>query len=366
MQGAIFNGIYALNAPDPVTCTTANCHWDKFATLAVCSSCKDVTVTTKKTCATLNLFPECNYTTPNGHNLSSSATVDGHSGNIRTTINSTAANPSPSFEWFGSMLNDTLLMTLGAIIISPIPPYASEPPSIPEGVIVDCELRWCAALYDNITVTNNVFAARRREFPLYPTGGHDNYSIGFAPAEEDRAQFPGNSTFSVYAFDTLNTGVYLTDLFTLSGSTTGTLQTLGSSNNIAEALIHTGNISKTLDNVAASMSVRVRTANASSSTANGQSFRDEVFIQVQWLWLILPAATVLCGVLFLGLTIFRSLTSKAPDWKSSTLAMLLHHVSGLDNDDGKFGSVEQMEREVKEVRVRLVRGEGGVWTFERL
>lgn len=42
MQGAIFNGLFNLGAPFGFFCPSGNCTWPDFSSLAMCSTCKNV------------------------------------------------------------------------------------------------------------------------------------------------------------------------------------------------------------------------------------------------------------------------------------------------------------------------------------
>lgn len=50
----------------------------------------------------------------------------------------------------------------------------------------------------------------------------------------------------------------------------------------------------------------------SKYTVNGTVYISDVFVSVQWPWLILPALLVLVGAVFLGTTITLSRKSKLP------------------------------------------------------
>ncbi|KAH6678192.1 hypothetical protein B0J14DRAFT_316769 [Halenospora varia] len=119
-------------------------------------------------------------------------------------------------------------------------------------------------------------------------------------------------------------------------------------------------IPKLFDRIATSMTNRIRLS-PNAVQVNGTEWNSVVYIQVHWVWLILPVAVVLMTTVFLVLTIISNRRLKAPLWKSSTLALLAH---GLDDralrkldvagdDLLKAGEVSE------DVNVHLLRGEGG-------
>jgi hypothetical protein len=368
MQGSIFNGIYSLNAPDPFTCSTANCNWPAFATLAVCNSCEDVTSTTVTTCGNSTRgSQQCSYTTPNGHTLTANTNFDAHTGFSSTLLKSTATSVFTS----GNLFNDTLLINSATIILPPIPQNSGAQPNaqLPPAVVTECTIRWCAQVYEGSRVTGNVLNQTKinditMQIVQVPADNvsHKVYT-GLKPAD-GQPSIPGNGTFTINTMDHANTANYLESIFTVGQASTNANDKEAVVNDISNPLLQTNNVSLTVQNMVKSMSMRVRTG-PNSTLALGQAFTDEAFIQVQWLWIILPASTVLLAFIFLILTMWRSARAKAPVWKSSGLAMLLHDMKGYDGAE-KYDKVEEMEKVAKKVEVRLCRGIDGRWIFEKM
>jgi hypothetical protein len=161
MQGSIFSGIYSLDAPDPVTCFTANCNWPDFATLAICSSCEDVTTATKVHCEnTTNTQPQlCNYATPGGYSLTANTNLDAHTGFSSTVLNSTAT----SLFAAGNLFNDTPIINSATIVLPPIVQGSAVQPNtqLPPAVVTECSIRWCVQVYEGNKVTGNVLNKRK-------------------------------------------------------------------------------------------------------------------------------------------------------------------------------------------------------------
>jgi hypothetical protein len=376
MQGAIFNGVFSLNAPNPVTCSTANCAWSDFATLAVCSTCEDVSAKTQVQCGSAEPSisgaggPQlCNYTTPNGSNLSAVAFMDAHTGFASTLLNSTATTQLGNGEFW----DDTLLVSIAAIMLPPVAQSSSTQPSykLPPAQVTECTIRWCMAVYDKTSVSGNLLnTSNIRTFELHKTGaplvlgdGTRDLSV-WEPAENDASSIPGNSTIMINAMDHASTGNYLASIFTVGQATTNANAEKPTVGDIGSALLQTGNVSMTVQNMANSMSIRVRTG-PNSTLAVGQALHDDNFIQVQWLWIIFPASTVFFGLILLILTIWRSARAQAPIWKSSSLAMLLHDMTGYYGAE-RYDRVEDMEKVAMKIEVRLVRRDSEKWAFERV
>jgi hypothetical protein len=186
---------------------------------------------------------------------------------------------------------------------------------------------------------------------------------GLTPADGQPA-VPGNNSFVNNTMDHANTANYLQSIFTVGQASTNASAKGVSVNDISNPLLQTNNVSLSVQNMVKSMSIRVRTG-PNSTLAAGQALHDDTFIQIQWLWLIFPASNVLFAVIFLTLTMWRSARADAPIWKSSSLAMLMHDVTGYYGAE-RYGRVEEMEKVAKKVEVRLVRRESEKWGFERI
>lgn len=158
-------------------------------------------------------------------------------------------------------------------------------------------------------------------------------------------------TFSNYAYDTLAASVLDqyspgTDENTwvgpiwseLSVANTGTYKRIA---NVG--------FERTLSNMAASLTKLG--LDKSNSGVKGIMFRDEVFVSVQWPWLILPALLVIIGTIFLTVTIVASKKGNTPLWKSSVLALLYHGLDGMETADYMTG--REMEKTAEETDVQL-------------
>ena len=80
MKAAVLNGMF-LADPNPLvsfTCPTGNCTWPDFSTLAVCSSCVDMTQYMQQVCPATNdttssNSTSCGWSLPNGASLNGSS-----------------------------------------------------------------------------------------------------------------------------------------------------------------------------------------------------------------------------------------------------------------------------------------------------
>jgi hypothetical protein len=85
----------------------------------------------------------------------------------------------------------------------------------------------------------------------------------------------------------------------------------------------------------------------------GDAWSKEPFVEMQWLWLLLPGTLLFGTLALLCGTIFRSKQHDVPAWKSSALATLLY---GLDEESRQKIHVDASQSEVEALsrRVRIV------------
>jgi hypothetical protein len=89
----------------------------------------------------------------------------------------------------------------------------------------------------------------------------------------------------------------------------------------------------------------------SGKDVNGTAYAIEVFVEVQWAWLIMPALLVISGIFFFLLAIVSNKKDETPLWKSSVLAFLFHGLCNVDVADYTIAS--KMEEKAEEMNVHL-------------
>ncbi|KAL8915657.1 MAG: hypothetical protein Q9172_006787 [Xanthocarpia lactea] len=119
-------------------------------------------------------------------------------------------------------------------------------------------------------------------------------------------------------------------------------------------------LSRLLNNLAVSMSNALRTTTDLPDNVTGISSSFEVYIQIEWTWMIVPIATIILSLIFLLITIHLSWQRRIPAWKSSLLAVLLGLNSETRSELGGIGQLKEMEEMAEKKGVRL-QGSGGRW-----
>jgi hypothetical protein len=91
-------------------------------------------------------------------------------------------------------------------------------------------------------------------------------------------------------------------------------------------------------------------------TFSGTAHSSQVFVKVEWGWMILPGCLVLAGSLFFIAPMVVNRKAKMPLWKSSALASLYH---GLEKQEGdRLVTSISMEVKAENSKVRLMSSDG--------
>jgi hypothetical protein len=132
-----------------------------------------------------------------------------------------------------------------------------------------------------------------------------------------------------------------------------------------------GNLSQTLENVAASLNYHLQ--KYATDQVSGKVLIHETYVCVRWAWLVLPLFLIVLGMLALLLTIWQTRQREAILWKSSSLPLLYRGPAGLMSRPDSFGDMQNSRRntiaamhaDAKNFRVRLLREhETGEWTLK--
>lgn len=121
--------------------------------------------------------------------------------------------------------------------------------------------------------------------------------------------------------------------------------------------VNDGNVTKTFDNVALSVTNTIRSA-IYSSNVTGTVIYPTVYIQVVWPWYILPVILTISAAALLFVTIWLSSGHGAMVWKSSSLALLFHGSSSRE-DDARMQSARNMEIKAKQTSAQLAEDDVG-------
>lgn len=186
--------------------------------------------------------------------------------------------------------------------------------------------------------------------------------VGYAPVMELQApdSWSGNKSFIINVNDLRSIIMLFGDLFNDDLMLHDEYDHGDGTAYITNTLYKADNLSKTIDNIATSMTNNIR-QDQNSTQVIGQAFKDETFIRVRWPWFILPATLVFLTALILQATIMINYRCKAMLWKSSILPLLYH---GLDPPaDAPVEKLSQVEVKTAAITAQLRTTEGNNYRF---
>ena len=369
LKSAVYYGLFSEANPAAnlkYNCPTGNCTWPEFTTLAVCSSCVDLTSYLTRYCQ--NGLPAdgnvstCGWSVPQGAFLNTSSDV----------FSMTSQFPSV----FGNQpyANIMRLIFLGTEAQNGPPlnynPWATE-----------CTLQYCLQTF-NSSVTNgfiqeNVTSTLTNNTVVDISGATGNVPIALTGVN--------NVTYLVGEGASLGIRSWFETLFT-TGSATRNASYINSTRTLDSVVVNlTVGISSgttyfdtdivqtfywdyyeykhglelAMSELATAMTVAFRSFNGAVKV-QGQAFNFESYVHVRWGWIGLPVAVVVLAGLFLATAMYQSKRSKTALWKSSALAMLFN---GLDSETravfSRQMSLSSKKRHAKGVIVQLdYSGEG--------
>ncbi|KAI4119578.1 MAG: hypothetical protein LQ345_000575 [Seirophora villosa] len=157
-------------------------------------------------------------------------------------------------------------------------------------------------------------------------------------------------------------------LFIYDGKFTGAggINNSGSifSSDIVQALYDTSNLTKRINNLAASMTNNIREQDDHvSDPAQGIAWTNETYVHVRWAWFAFPATLILISSSFLVGVILETSYRDVMIWKSSTLALLFHG-RGLDlssPSDQPVKHLSSMSTKASSIKAELLETPEGGW-----
>ncbi|KAL9043364.1 MAG: hypothetical protein Q9214_003446, partial [Letrouitia sp. 1 TL-2023] len=334
MKAAIYSGIF--NIQDKAdrdvehTCSTGSCTWDKFSSLAVCSSCTDISPYIQRRC---NKDGCDSFTLPNGPTLS------GPGNHINVTVTNISANfydIQPSIIRFSSLES------------------TSNTDNSKIQVATECIMYYCiqnivASVTDGV-MRQNVLSSWRNDSAT-PSTTSDLFLK--PPASFTNQTGEETKTFKVTQLAATAMKSFMSDTFNGSGGFNDSGPTFFS--DVIQALYKTDNLTALIDNLSHSMSNNIRQQNDTTPNVNGTAWRTETFVQVRWAWFSFPATLVLASLFFLGVSIWDTARRDVLVWKASCLALLFQgrtlDLTGCDNDP--VNQLSEMSKVAAKIKVEL-------------
>ncbi|KAF2105545.1 hypothetical protein BDV96DRAFT_655491 [Lophiotrema nucula] len=369
MKGAIFNGVFAsanvtINDTLPI-CTTGNCTFPDYQSLALCASVADVTPRLQNSTGK----GESRWCLPGGFCASNNLTTNSATyvvANISSAVTQADKNAAEDAVQSGS-LNYTSLAF--ADHVTPVGDFYIIYTNMTENAwaAVEFVLDWCVPTFST-QVTNGTAVTSRRPDPFMNFDAEPGYTItGHVGGEEVTVDPSTHYTLQRYLNLSLSGLAYVAEVdnyadsdqveklvtfFGIGGQGTNVSATRADGLAALDAM---------LANTATSMTNYMR-SRLQVDYVNGTAFAQQNVVHVSWAWIAAPivfsAASLIFFVTVVALcSLHRSV--KPPLWKSSAIATLrcldprLHH--GLGGAPGRMASNGAADKQ----SIHLVRdGEG--------
>lgn len=386
IASALFNGLFAPEATTSTQCPTDKCHWPAFETLGICCRCEDTTDETALVCDSSG--QECNVTTSNGYRFR----ADFEYGPIgpqahfesSTLINSIVhiAGPKPTeYIDVSGLDNDGNILNMTTVRFRP--KYSALDSRHPQ--TYQCGYRWCLQSYaQTASVGDSYDQAPSFIAPLsFPNCTH------FSKVEAISSEY--GSWGCTGTAHSPSEGIPEMNITTVTGQSSTHYVHGTKSHAIASAFkaafntsididtpvdgplkdllatavynLNEGDIPATLDSIARGLTDYVRRLSPNSTEVQGVAYYSEVYVEVKWAWLILPASLVLLSSGLLAYTVTLSPQAGKHVWKSSITALFFHRLEGQRPEDHEVRSLKQLDDISKKTHVRLAEDAEGNIAF---
>jgi Protein of unknown function (DUF3176) len=363
---ALYNGILARDLSQSTSavsasCSTGNCTFPPYASIATCSACTEVT--------NLLNFTELEPSKPGEgwlggmqvHSLPNGLqTWDVHSSFTGLNISATGdLNTDKLLSYQPRLLNVSAIW--GDYHAQASSPQASAPQARAHQAF-DCVFYLCVKTFSGSVTQNNFEETVKDSYhdpglgAIHYTGGAMSFNMTIS-----QGQLPSGTNLTFGVGDAANElALYMT--LQLIGA--GGIDVTGGSrwdNDVVRGIFSQGssNFGTTMDNLATAMTNAMRTI--SGDTVIGTASKNVAHIHVRWPWLLLPLVMIILASVFLALTVWQSSRWDVPAWRSSALAVMEHGVHRSEETLSNCAVRTEVEKNseleawAQEVEVRLRR-----------
>ena len=343
MKGAIYNGVFAIKDKAAMSvdhdCSTGNCSYPTFSSLAICNECVNITKYVSRSCDQTGCYE---LRLPGGISLSG----------LGGQINASMSKISPDLHSIEASIVRIGILTSKSV---------TEPDA---ARALECAFYYCVNQYRTFVsgsvIKQSVVGSWRNDSARLNSSRDLLYRppSSFLSSDDD----PKEYRVSALAANSLQ--VFMRHTFTGSGG----LNKSGSafSSDVIQALYKQSNLAARMDNLAVSMTNNLREHNDSKyDTVLGVAWQSETYVHVRWQWFSFPAAVTCLAVLFLVASMIETSRKDNHVWKSSTLALLLHgrSLSSKSSPQGHVDTISKIDEIIADMDIRLLHDSKQNWRF---
>ena len=228
----------------------------------------------------------------------------------------------------------------------------------------ECSLSYCVNTY-LASVTNGEIKQRIEKTWRNNSASHSQHSdLLYNPPQSITNTTRNASTFKVSSLAAKAMNEFMSRTFTGSGGFNSSGSGSAFASDVIHALYNTENCSKSMENLAASMTNNIRQQNDSgSSPFEGVAHQTETYVDVRWSWFAYPATVLALSLLYLLGTIVESRDRDILIWKSSNLALLLHGQGLQLSESGHVpvNTLSEMNEMANDVNIELIQTSNEDW-----
>jgi hypothetical protein len=343
----------------PSVCPTSRCSWRPYSSLGICHQCQDVSYLLVPVCQKESLnHPRGiqGVQNPCGHRLNDTLVtgVWGYFEKRAMGLSTMLFGKPISYKNpYGVFWNSTAFPKASSVLLGFYIGYVpgGEPQVLRNvtPVLKECVLQWCVRTYE---ASHNNGRLEEKVLSTYlPPDGESARST----TDDGLVLTAAGKAFSVGA----NVTNSMRFLLAANLPTSLDNQTLDSSGqypgrwNFVQHEPH--DVNTVLGPIAEMVSNDMRTAtNHGTEQVSGDSWGPEPFVEVRWLWILLPASLMLGTFTLICATIFKSRKERVPLWKTSALATLLHGLAeDVRQSFGLDASPSEVEAIARKIRVEM-------------
>lgn len=357
MKAAIHQAIFSESNHMAFACSTGNCTWPTFLSLAICSHCQKLKVNVSTVPGIPTVLSTSNglkiqKNLPNGIAVLSESTLPvldlGYTDN--TISNFTILGSEEPLAYgcalFWCVQETSASVTAGKYHEEVIKTWSNA--SLRNSGCDKDDVSVC----DTDVIGNHILSLIGDLDDI--THNTTNFSIGVATQamfeQFLRTFFTGNVSTSMAQSDLTFSSDFMAALVPSRSS---------SPHGIGTTLT---NVPELITNISQSITTRMRQTARNDPTAHilGAAYELDSFVHVRWKWLTLPLALLLLTLIFLLAAIRTSAQPEVLLWKSSSIALLFH---GLSEERREAGCWVERRAELHEIaggmKVRLVKTDRG-------
>jgi hypothetical protein len=395
----LYAGLWTDDFAVPPSCSTGNCTWSTYQSIGLCSACEDLTsVAELRGCDNLNYNETRSSTNQINHCYLDAG--NGTSGNIKIQYQSDNVgafvptdllypvnfNLRTHNATYSGMTHPIAVLASAQLELQPTWNLTELPRPIGVKRVQQCAMSICLKTYNvsvssgnpSIDITSvdhgemihvklpNASTSLQDSEAYYncwkPNQSHGSLALTELPNGDwvDPATFafcPTNYTFELMNTLILNEAWFGYALGSYHADTDSGTWKLSSGDAMASDKetfnrIQSAGLEQIMANVASALTKFG--LESGGKPFNGTAMVLQTYVEVSWLWLILPALLILGGLALFVATAMINRNHKLALWKSSILPVIYHAANkDLVDDSNDNKTVSQMEKNAQSVQAKL-------------